>query len=160
MTFLCWCFYLISSDDEAIAVLKRAQEMLAASSLRLHRFTSNTINVMKIFPAEDLAKGLKDLNLQTELPHMQRRLRIYWDVVPDEFTFWVSPTEKPCTQRGMLSTIKSLYDPLGFAAPVCIWGRGLLWDLTPVAFEWDNPLSESKLGDGMSGRCLLGIWNM
>ncbi|KAI3371937.1 hypothetical protein L3Q82_006805 [Scortum barcoo] len=77
-TFLERHFYiddgLISfpSHDETIAVHKRAQETLAASNLTLHKFASNSINVMKAFPKEDLAKGLKDLDLGTDFPPMQR----------------------------------------------------------------------------------------
>lgn len=98
---------------------------------------------MKAFPKEDLAKGLKDLDLGAEFPPMQKSLGISWDVATDEFTFQVSATEKPYTRR--VSTINSLYDPLGFAAPVSIRGRALLRELTTETCEWDDPLSEKKL---------------
>lgn len=127
-------YVLISfpSHDEAIAALQRAQETLAASNLTLHKFASNSINVMKASPKMDLAKGLKDLDLS-------------WDVATDEFTFQVSSMEKSYTRRGVLSTINSLYDPLGFAAPVSIRGRALLRELTTEVREWDEPLPEGKL---------------
>lgn len=57
----------------------------------------------------------------------------------------MSATEKPYTRRGVLSTINSLYDPLGFAAPVSLQGRVLLRQLTTEACEWDDPLPEKKL---------------
>ncbi|KAI4892131.1 hypothetical protein NFI96_008825, partial [Prochilodus magdalenae] len=133
------------SCDEAIAALKRAQETLATSNLTLHKFVSNSVNVMKAFPKEDLAKGLKDLDLGTDFPPMQRSLGISWDVATDEFTFQVSAAEKPYTRRGVLSTINSLYDPFGFAVPVSIRGRALLRQLTTNSCEWDDPLPERKL---------------
>ncbi|KAI4824169.1 hypothetical protein KUCAC02_012705 [Chaenocephalus aceratus] len=98
---------------------------------------------MKAFPKEDLAKGLKYLDLGADFPPMLRSLGISWDVTTDEFTFQVSMAEKPYTRRGVLSTINSLYDPLGFAAPVSIKGRALLRELTTEACEWD----EKKLKD-------------
>ncbi|KAI4829460.1 hypothetical protein KUCAC02_023500 [Chaenocephalus aceratus] len=102
---------------------------------------------MKAFPKEDIAKGLKDLDLGADFPPMLRSLRISWDVTTDKFTFQVSRAEKPYTRRGVLSTINSLYDPLGFAAPVSIKGRALLRELTTEACEWDEPLPDKKLKD-------------
>lgn len=57
----------------------------------------------------------------------------------------MSATERPYTRRGVLSIINSLYDLLGFAAPVGIRGRALLRELTTEAGEWDDPLPERKL---------------
>ncbi len=47
-------------------------------------------------------------------------------------------------RRGVLSTINSLFDPLGFAAPVVIQGRLLLRALTTESCDWDTPLSDEK----------------
>lgn len=99
---------------------------------------------MRAFPAEDLAKGLKDLDLGVDCPPMQRSLGLIWDVAADVFTFQVTDSEKPFTRRGVLSTVNSLFDPLGFAAPVSIQGRFLLRELTTEAYEWDTPLPEEK----------------
>lgn len=133
------------SDDEAIGLLKKTQERLATSNLKLHKIASNSVKVMKAFPKEDLAKGLKDLDLGADFPPIQRSLGISWDIATDTFTFQVSATEKPYTRRGVLSTINSLFDPLGFAAPVSIRGRAMLRELTMEACGWDDPLPEKRL---------------
>lgn len=99
---------------------------------------------MRAFPPEDLAKGLKDLDLNTDLPPMQRSLGVSWDISEDVFTFQVSDAEKPYTRRGVLSTVNSLFDLLGFAAPVSIQGRSLLRELDTEACDWDAPLPEEK----------------
>lgn len=52
---------------------------------------------MKAFPKEDLAKGLKDLDLGADFPPTQQSLGISWDIATDEFNFQVSATEKPYT---------------------------------------------------------------
>lgn len=52
-----------SSDEEAIDILKRTIEMLAESSVRLHKIASNSSKVMEAFIPEDRAKYLKDLDL-------------------------------------------------------------------------------------------------
>ncbi len=62
----------------------------------------------------------------------------------DVFIFQVEDQMRPYTKRGVLSTINSLFDPLGFAAPVVIQGRLLLRALTTESCDWDTPLSDEK----------------
>ena len=100
---------------------------------------------MKAFPKEDHAKEIKDLDLNGERPHTQRSLGLTWDIVTDTFNFQVSDNDKPNTRRGLLwCTVNSLYDPLGFAAPVITHGRLLLRELSVDSIEWDSPLPEDK----------------
>ncbi|KAJ8364936.1 hypothetical protein SKAU_G00137670 [Synaphobranchus kaupii] len=106
--------------EAAVSLLKRTEDMLAGSKLRLHKIASNSKEVMKAFPSEDHANELKDLDLGTDMLPMQRSLSLNWDLKTDTFTFRVTNEEKPFTRRGVLSTVNSLYDPLGFIAPVTI----------------------------------------
>ena len=101
---------------------------------------------MQAFPPEDLAKDLKDLGLKDEDLPTQRSLGLCWDINSDTFTFKVAVSDKPFTRRGVLSTVNSLFDPLGFAAPVTIQGRALLRELSTDAHDWDTELLEDKKG--------------
>lgn len=56
--------------------------------------------------------------------------------------FSISKEVKPYTRRGILSTINSLYDPLGFA-PVTIQGKAILRELTSENGDWDAPLPQA-----------------
>ncbi|XP_067250257.1 uncharacterized protein [Chanodichthys erythropterus] len=134
----------LSTEEEAIKLLKATQEMLALSNLHLHKIASNKVEVMKSFPAEDLAKELRNLDLSTGLPPVQRSLGVSWDMSEDMFIFQVADQLRPYTRRGVLSTINSLFDPLGFAAPVVIQGRLLLRALTTESCDWDTPLPDEK----------------
>ena len=116
----------VTDSAEAVDLLSRTQAMLAAYNLRLHKIVSNDPNVTQAFPKEDRASDLRDLDFSQDAIPMQRTLGVLWDVSNDAFTFRVSPGEKPFTRRGVLSVINSLYDPLGFAAPVVIKGKFLL----------------------------------
>ncbi len=131
-------------EEEAIKLLKATQEMLAQSNLHLHKIASNKVEVMKAFPSEDLAKELTNLDLNTGHPPVQRSLGVSWDMNEDVFIFQVEDQVRPYTKRGVLSTINSLFDPLGFAAPVVIQGRLLLRALTTESCDWDTPLSDEK----------------
>lgn len=114
--------------------------MLALCNLRLHKIASNRVEVMNAFSPEDRAKKIKDLDLSTvELP-VQRSLGVSWNIMSDTFSFHVPQSQKPFTRRGVLSVVNSLFDPLGFLAPVTIKGQLFLRQLSNSDLEWDSPL--------------------
>ena len=51
---------------------------------------------------------------------MDRVLGVIWNFNKDEFEFCVGLKEKPFTRSGVLSTVSSLYDLLGFIAPAIL----------------------------------------
>ncbi|RXN22446.1 hypothetical protein ROHU_006738 [Labeo rohita] len=113
----------VPTAEEAVDLLKRTQEMLASSNLRLHKIATNSPAVMKAFPAEDHVKDLKDVDLEKDTPPIQRSLGLSWNLKDDTFTFRVDSEKKPFTRRGVLATVNSVFDPLGLAAPVTIQGK-------------------------------------
>ncbi|XP_071098015.1 uncharacterized protein [Haliotis cracherodii] len=135
----------LQTTEQAIDLIKRTQQaLLSGGNLRLHKVASNDPEVMKTFPSDDLAKDLKDLDLGSDLLPVQRSLGMAWDLQSDSFTFKVSADPKPYTKRGILSTINSLFDPMGFAAPVTIRGKILFRDLISGNSDWDQPLPSAS----------------
>ncbi|XP_064462753.1 uncharacterized protein LOC135373586 [Ornithodoros turicata] len=134
----------LPTEEAAIDLLQRTKDMLAVANLRLHKIASNSVAVMKAFPSEEHAKDLKDLDLGTDSPPTQRSLGLSWNIKHDAFTFHVPPNKKPHTRRGLLSTVNSLYDPLGFATPVTVRGRLLLRELSTLTEDWDVELPQSS----------------
>lgn len=116
----------VPSAAEAIDLLKRTQEMLAASNLRLHKIASNHSDVLEAFPPEDHAKGLQNLDFDDKSALIQRSLGLSRDLKHDIFTYKVASTEKPFTRRGVLATVNSVFDPLGLFALITIQGKFLL----------------------------------
>ena len=94
----------VPTEEQAITLLKRTQASLSESNLRLHKITSNSIDVLKAFPVEDHAKDIKDFDLGGETIPTQRSLGLIWEVAADTFTFQASVSDKPFTRRGVLST--------------------------------------------------------
>ena len=79
---------------------------------------------MQSIAPEDLASGTQDLNLLKGDNHMERvLLGMQWCIEIDKFTFRITPYDQPCTRRGILSTVNSVYDHLGLLAPVRLKGR-------------------------------------
>ncbi len=129
-----------STEEEAISVLGRAQKMLAASNLRLHKIASNRPAVIEAFPFEDRTKDVNSLDLFVDDLPIQRSLGLLWNMCTDTFMFRIEDDQRPFTRRGVLSTVNSLYDPLGFLAPITVHGRLILRELTKQAEDWDTPL--------------------
>ena len=91
-------------------------------------------------PRRDRCKKYKELSL--ERTTSQRVLGVHWDIVVDEFRIKVDMPRKPCTRRGILSASHSLFDPLGFVAPVLVEIKLLLREMN--GDDWDAALSEKK----------------
>ena len=88
-------------------------------------------------PCDDLGENLKEID-SDETVH--RSLGLCLNLKDDTFQFSEPMTEKPFTRRGILSTVNSLFDPLGFIAPIILSGKILLREVTPSGVDWDEPL--------------------
>ncbi|XP_021180355.2 uncharacterized protein LOC110369531 [Fundulus heteroclitus] len=136
----------VPTVGDAIDLLKRTQRMLADSNLHLLKIASNKVEVMDAFSDQDRAKDLQGLNLfKDDLPD-QHSLGVKWNIMEDYFTFHIPHTDKPYTRKGVLSTVNSVFDPLGFLSPIIIQGRLLLRELSLQTTEWDEPLPEDLKG--------------
>ena len=67
-------------------------------------------------------------NLDLKDPPIERALETLWFVVDDTLGFKIRHLDRPKTKRGILSTVCSLFDPLGLAAPVALTARILVQD--------------------------------
>ena len=127
---------------EAIKLIESTRKLCAKGGLRLHKFTSNSREVLETIPEDDRAKGLKNLDLhQNSLP-MEGALGVQWCVETDSFQFRITLQDKPLTRRGILSTVSSVYDPLGFLAPFILIGKQILQQLCRDKADWDEPIPD------------------
>ena len=98
--------------------------------------------VLETIPEDGCAKGLKNLDLnQNSLP-MERALGVQWCVKIDSFQFRIVLQDKPLTRRGILSTVTSVYDPLGLLAPFILTGKQILQQLCRDKADWDEPIAD------------------
>lgn len=126
---------------QAVSVVKGTQNaLLEGGNLRLHKIASNSDKVMAQFPAEDLAKGIEIFNLNNEDLPLHHSLGLEWELATDTFTSQASQDDRPFTKRGLLSVMKSLFDPLGFISPIVIQGKIIMRDTIANVDSWDEPL--------------------
>jgi hypothetical protein len=130
----------VATEGEAIKLIQNSKTMCAKGGLRLHKYISNSKKVIRSILPEDRSKGLKELDLLHDALPIERALGLHWCVETDTFQFRITLQDKPFTRRGILATVSSVYDPLGFVAPVVLPLRqdsfikylGILIDLTLV----------------------------
>ncbi|XP_045574418.1 uncharacterized protein isoform X2 [Salmo salar] len=132
----------VSSEAEAAQLVKEARELCSIGKLRLHKFISNSKEVIATIPKEECAEGAKDLDMALGEPHMERALGVLWCVASDKFQFRVVVKERPLTRRGVLSTVASVYDPLGFVAPFVLAGKQILQQMCRDKIDWDEPIPD------------------
>ncbi|XP_067934975.1 uncharacterized protein [Watersipora subatra] len=135
----------VSSETEAINLVKQTQSLCATGQLRLHKIISNSRAVMAALPRSECASALADLDLTSEPLPPERSLGVLWDTNTDHFTFKHEVPSKPDTRRGVLSSVASVFDPLGLISPFTLKGRMILQDTCKGNSEWDAPLDSTLL---------------
>ena len=71
---------------------------------------------------------------------VEKALGVQWNIDEDIFGFKIAAQEKPLTRCGLLSTLSSVYDPLGLAAPFILEGRVIIQKLCKENSVWDKPI--------------------
>ena len=112
------------------------------AGLRLHKFSSNKKEVIQAVALEDCAKGLQELDLVCDPLPIERTLGIMWCAESDTFQFRIVIQDRSLTRRGILTTVCSVYDPLGFVAPLILMGKQILQNLCRNNADWNDPIGE------------------
>ena len=116
--------------------------MCKSGGFNLHKFVSNSKDVIRRIPESDKADGVKELDLDLDSLPLERALGVQWCIESDCFQFNIVLQDKPCTRRGILSTISSIFDPLGFVAPLLLDGKSILQELCRLDVSWDDPIPD------------------
>ena len=138
--------YLVSlpTVEEAIYVFNSLTELLSRRGFHLTKWITNHEEILSKLP--ECERSAKAQQYLLGNPTDDRILRIQWKVKEDQITFNVQIPDKTFTRRGILSIFASLYDPLGFVAPVLLGAKRLLQTLCNQNLGWDQPIRENELG--------------
>ena len=133
---------MLSTVEEAIAVLHDLTEMLARRGFGPIKWITNNKQVLDAIPTTEQASKAHLYLLESV--ESDRVLGVHWQVTEDQFTFDVRLPNKPLTRRGILSMVASLHDPLGLASPVLLNVKRLLQSLCKEKTGWDQVIDELK----------------
>nr|XP_061785759.1 uncharacterized protein LOC133576497 [Nerophis lumbriciformis] len=133
----------LPSDEVAVGLISELRSVCQKGGFNLTKWISNSRKVLQSIPEEHKSKTLHELDLDRDKLPMERALGLQWCIETDTFTFKLSVKEKPRTKRGMLSIISSVYDPLGFLAPLILLAKLLLQELCRQKCDWDDPIPQA-----------------
>ena len=95
---------------------------------------------------ESIPKSEQASNINWDLPSeplsIERVLGVQWFVGVDSFGFSIVLKDQPLTRRGVLSTVASIYDPLGFLAPLVLKAKKILQEVCEKGVSWDSLLPD------------------
>ena len=130
-----------ASDVKSTLNLKRdVQCMCAARGFNLTQFMSNSRTVLDNIPEKDRAKSIRDVNLSIQSLPIGRALLVSWCIETDSFCFRIILNDSPLTRRGILASISSVYDPLGFGSPFVLPSKQLLQQMCSECKDWDDDI--------------------
>lgn len=117
------CLKSVSSEEEAVLLCRNLKAICLKGGFRLTKWISNSRVVLAAIPEKEMAKELKDLDLDQHSLPIERALGVQWCVESDQFKFRIVIQDKPPTRRNILSLVSSVYDLLGFLAPVVLLAK-------------------------------------
>jgi len=114
--------------------------MCSKGGFNLTKFATNNEQVKEAI-ASDVHMEKDGMVKILESPD-EKALGLQWKIKEDVFTFEVNLKEKPYTRRGLLSTVSSIYDPLGLISPFILNGRKIIQQLCKHNIYWDEAISD------------------
>lgn len=137
------CIASVRDIETAKRVIRELGEAAQKGGFKLKKWLSNQREALVDLPPKDLAKDVKMFSA-IELP-TERTLGVEWSAEHDELRFRIGDLNKANTRRGVLSTIASIFDPLGLISPIILSAKILLQDLCREKMEWDQALEGIQL---------------
>ena len=130
----------VGSVEEAKQLIKGAKEICAKGHLHLHKFVSNNKEVLDAVLEGEHDSTTKEVELNYNILPMQSVLGVRWNTDTDTFSFNIALEAGAATRRGILSTVASVYDPLGFISPYILTGKRVLQEMCKQGIGWGEPL--------------------
>ncbi|KAK0133430.1 hypothetical protein N1851_031061 [Merluccius polli] len=135
------CLKAVNSAEQALFLYQQLSELCGwKGGFHLNKWISSDRTVLAAIPEQDRAKEVRSLDLSKEELPMERALGVQWDVERDQFTFSIAIKSHQTTRRGILSTVCSIYDPLGFLAPTTLVAKQILQKLCKLKLSWDEKI--------------------
>ncbi|XP_055632467.1 uncharacterized protein LOC129772957 [Toxorhynchites rutilus septentrionalis] len=138
----------VETEDEAIKLAVDVRFIHAEAGFEIRNWLSNSNRVLQELKANP---GEKSLNLLSEMG-TEKVLGLWWCTAADTFTFKVSSRINVDllqghivpTKRQILSTLMTIYDPLGLLANFLMFLKILLQEIWRSGINWDEPIKSEQ----------------
>ncbi|CAB0017372.1 unnamed protein product, partial [Nesidiocoris tenuis] len=137
----------VSSITEACLLKTELITLLKLGGFELRKWASNEPAVLDDLPPDHKTAVLL---LKADSEASLRVLGIKWHPSEDQFSYSVRELTPATTKRLVLSQIASIFDPMGWLAPMVFWAKTYLRALWTMTLDWDTPLPESMQAQWMT----------
>jgi len=147
---ICRNFYVddmlksVADVPTAISLVSAVQQMCASGGFRLTKFVTNSPKVLKTVSLSYRAKNAANVDLSRSVVPIERALGIHWCIENDTLGFRIVLKDRPLMRRGMLSTVSSIYDPMGLVGPFSLRGKKLLQQLCSGQLDWGQQIEGTE----------------
>ncbi|KAL0883911.1 hypothetical protein ABMA27_015979 [Loxostege sticticalis] len=129
--------------DHASRLASEIVTVHKSGGFEMRSWISNVPEALALVPKElHSDSGAADVNLPPD--HDVGALGVKWNPFNDTLGFRTghkfTGSQSQLTKRGLLSSVMSVYDPLGLLMPVVIQGRILIQKLWRDGTDWDSPI--------------------
>lgn len=136
------CLCSLADLDEAIMAIEGVKRVLGKGGFNVTKYVVNNDQLLTAVPEMDRTLDRKKLQSNSH----SKVLGLTWNVSDDSIVFDVNvPTAEHITKRVILSSVSSLFDPLGLITPVLIPGRILFQDAVREKLEWDDQVNSETV---------------
>jgi len=136
-----------STTKEAISLYKALKKLFAQGGLNLHKFLSNSIDIMNAIPKADKAKGEEAYSIGSS----SKTLGVEWFHVSDTIGFEAAVKNtkmklpKKITKRTVVKCSLALFDPIGLLQPFTVRTKILMRELWAQGLQWDDLIESCEL---------------
>ena len=130
----------VSTDEEGISLTHDMKRAVAEGGFKLTKWTSNSRKLLAKIPENDLAKEMKNIDLQTDKLPVVRALGVQWCIETDCLKYNLDEVNQKPTRRNILSVMSSIFDPFGATSPFVLRAKMILQSLCRDKVGWDDPI--------------------
>ncbi|XP_053699089.1 uncharacterized protein LOC128746063 [Sabethes cyaneus] len=138
----------VETEEEAIQLAKDVRHVHAEAGFEIRNWLLNSNRVLQQLEANP---GEKSLNLSSEMA-TKKVLGLWWCTATDTFTFKISPRINAellqggivPTKRQILSTLMTIFDPLGLLAHFLMFLKILQQEIWRSGVSWDEPIKNEQ----------------
>ena len=139
------CLASRENEEEAISLILQLSELLQKGGFNITKWVCNSDRVLQTIPETVRAVKSDSLHLPTHNPDA-RAFGLFWSTKTDTFHFDMSNIKKTClNRRQLLSIVNSIYDLLGFLAPMILPMKILHQQLCRQKLAWDDHIDAQFL---------------
>ena len=133
----------VPTTNDCVKLAREISLLLCCGGFETAKFSSNDSGVLRDLPKECLTAALQEVVIESDALPSHKVLGLAWDPNRDSFCVKVRlPDSIKWTRRLLLSTLMSVYDPLGMAAPFLLPAKVMMQQLTQQTADWDADISE------------------